>query len=83
MTDEKNPPLEVAGDQATTLAPSVLGQARLVDKLRAIDSAFGVATRQARASGEMKLMREIERRWDDYAAFVSPVLLRVPTKLFE
>lgn len=83
MTDEKKPPQQVACIQERQLAQSVRGQESLINKLHALDYAFGVATRSARASGEMKLMEELERRWDDYADFLAPVLLRVPAKLFE
>lgn len=83
MTDEKKPPLEAAISQERKLPPSVWPQEFLIGKLHALDYAFGVATRAARVCDETKLMAELERRWDDYALFLTPALLRVPAKLFE
>jgi len=82
MTDEKKPPQEVDHESHKPVLRSVRSQESLIDKLYALDNAFGVATRAARASGEMRLMVELETRWDDYLALLAP-LERVPPKLFE
>ena len=83
MTDEKKPPQEVGIEQICVAQFPARTQEHLLDALFRLELAFGQATRAARTSGELTLMHELEKRWDDYSAYLSVPLSRVPAKLFE
>lgn len=83
MKLETTPPQVADFTPANPLAFPGRTQELLLNALYELDNAFGRATRAARASGELKLMQELEKRWDDYAEFLSVPLSRVPAKLFE
>lgn len=81
MTDEKKPPQGVAGVETETANfGGLLVQSHLIDALYRLDCAYGRATRQARAAGEMALMGVLEARWESYEALLAQCK---PAKLFE
>ena len=81
MTDEKKPPQGAAGAKVQPASVGgLLSQARLIDALYELDSAYGRATRRARAAGEMVLMAAIDERWKSYEVLLAQCK---PAKLFE
>lgn len=82
-TDEKKPPEEAVLDARALIHPTREQQIHLIASLLELEAQFGRLTRRAGGCGEMKLMQELEKRWDDYALLIAPLCARAPSKLFE
>jgi hypothetical protein len=82
-TDEKKPPEAVVSDARAFIVPTMAQRYGLIAKLQEFDRQFQSVTVAAGSCGEMKLMHELEKRWDDYSQLIAPLSARVPAKLFE
>lgn len=81
--DEKKPLEEAVLDARVLIHPTRNQQIHLIASLLDLDLHFGRLTRTAGNCGEMKLMQELEKRWNDYALLIAPLAARAPAKLFE